>query len=80
MAKHAQPDAFVPVLIASAWLSVHEMWDAALPLVPIGLRPAWERMLVLHPPYTTVLGRWGDVLQSVLPTHELLQVLRVPGA
>ena len=73
MAKHTQPDAFVPVFIACLWLKAHEMWDAALPWVPEMLLPFWQRTLSLKPPYTTVFGRWGGVLKSMLPTHELLR-------
>ena len=73
MAKHTQKDATVAVYIACTWLAVHEAWEAAAPYIPAVLQGFWSRALAIEPPYTTVLGPWAQAIQSVLPTHALLQ-------
>ncbi|GAX75411.1 hypothetical protein CEUSTIGMA_g2855.t1 [Chlamydomonas eustigma] len=79
MAKHAQPEAFLPVQIACLWLNVHEIWDAALPFVPSQLKPFWMRVLSLRPPYTTILGEWGAVVKRLFATNTLLHFEQVIG-
>lgn len=73
MAKHTQKDATIAVYIACGWLALHEAWEAAAPYVPAALQGFWSRALTVEPPYTTVLGPWGQAIQSALPTHALLQ-------
>lgn len=82
MAKHTQPDATLPVLVASAWLWAHELADAVVErLVPERLRPGWRRALSLRPPHTTVFGGLGARLAAlgVTPTAGLLRAEALVG-
>jgi hypothetical protein len=80
MAAHTAKDANVAVHLATAWLSVHEWWDAAAPYVPASLAGAWAAALTVQPPHTTVMGAYGDALGALMPSRALVRAEAAVGS
>ncbi|KXZ44261.1 hypothetical protein GPECTOR_70g492 [Gonium pectorale] len=73
MARHTHAEAFLPVVLANAWLRVHGWWDKLRPHLPAALDGLWGSIFALHAPHTSLFGPWTARLQRLLPNVALFR-------